>query len=170
MGLIGVRDPTGCLSVEKDEYGGSEGANLTTATWQMIMIRKNKAGLTIRPSSVQTQTQIQTQQITTPDDIGTVRTELTTQTSHNFWCCAPYHARAVTPDEHDLEQRIRPYLRCTAQHTSPRLEGKEHKTRGKGPMKEEAYQSAKSNLVTSVATYTVTATYNYSSSTVEQLR
>lgn len=37
-------------------------------------------------------------------------------------------------------------------------------------MKEEAYQSAKSNLVTSVATYTVTATYNYSSSTVEQLR
>ncbi|CEF72988.1 hypothetical protein SNK03_001090 [Fusarium graminearum] len=132
MGLIGVRDPTGCLSVEKDEYGGSEGANLTTATWQMIMIRKNKAGLTIRPSSVQTQTQIQTQQITTPDDIGT--------------------------------------LRCTAQHTSPRLEGKEHKTRGKGPMKEEAYQSAKSNLVTSVATYTVTATYNYSSSTVEQLR
>ncbi|QPC66679.1 hypothetical protein HYE67_008910 [Fusarium culmorum] len=122
MGLIGVRNPTGCPSVEKDEYGGSEGANVTTATWQMIMIRKNKAGLTIRLSSVQTQTQIQTQQITTPGDIGT-----------------------------------------KAKNTRRR-------TRGKGPMKEEAYQSAKSNLVTSVATYTVTATYNYSSSTVEQLR
>ncbi|EKJ78330.1 hypothetical protein FPSE_01435 [Fusarium pseudograminearum CS3096] len=103
------------------------------------MIRKNKAGLAIRLSSAQTQTQIQTQQITTPDDIGTVRTALTTQTSHNFWCCAPYHARAVTPDEHDLEQRIRP---CDAQHNVPHQ----------------------------VATYTVAATYNYSSSTVEQLR
>ncbi|CEI64667.1 unnamed protein product [Fusarium venenatum] len=104
-------------------------------------------------SGLDNQTQLklrfQIQQIRYIPWYSTYRIELTTQTSHNFWCCALYSARAVTPDEHYLEQRIprKPIINGWGL-------GKQHKmrTRIKEPM-EEAYQSAKSNLVISVATY-----------------
>ncbi|OBS26926.1 hypothetical protein FPOA_00867 [Fusarium poae] len=64
-------------------------------------------------SGLDNQTQLklrfQIQQIQYIPWYSTYRIELTTQTSHKLWCCVLYHARAVTPDEHYLERRIRTY-------------------------------------------------------------